>query len=825
MEFLEGQTLRERIAGKTLKLEETLELAVQIADGLDAAHSKGIVHRDVKPGNVFVTARAQAKILDFGLAKLLAERHPSESDTTATLTVSEELLTSLGTPVGTVNYMSPEQARGEELDSSTDLFSFGVVMYEMATGALPFQGGTTAVVFDGILNKAPVPPTQLNPEAPAELERIIGKALEKQRELRYQSAKDILVDLKRLQRDTASGKTATQTAAVIAKPRALRRLMVASAAAALLGAAIVLIAVSWIAWRAKGPSPERTSRPLVRLDVDLGPGVALPNLFQGLHHNLNLSQDGSRLVYLSGNPVRLYMRRLDQPKATELPGTDEADHPIFSPDGQWVGFFTGYGGAKLNKISVEGGAVVQLADLPSSSGGSWGTDGNIIVGGRTAGLLQVPSSGGTPTTILEVAPGESQYRWPQILPDGKAVLFMNWTQDRNTDSIEVFSFADRRRKTLVRGGANPYYLPSGHLIYANKGTLFAIAFDQNRLETRGTAVPILDDVAHSPAGGVDLGFAQNGEMVYRRGGAAGAPQLRTVHWIDAAGKNEPLLSKPGVYSRLRISPDGKRLLLVEARQDVWVYSLQRETMTRLRSGGYDFFPVWSPDGNYVVFSDYGKGISWTRADGAGLPQPLTRSTDEPRPSSFAPDGHRLAYVERAGKGQIWTVPLELRNGQLKAGKPEQYLKNQFDNLDPAFSPDGRWLAYVSNASGKAEVYVRAFPPPASGRAAQWQISNSGGTLSGSAPVWSRNGHKLIYRAGDQLMAVEYSGNGDSFVAGKPRVWIDKLGGTEYDLAPDGKRVAVVTPVAALETPTPEHEVTILFNFFDELRRRIPASGK
>jgi Tol biopolymer transport system component len=352
----------------------------------------------------------------------------------------------------------------------------------------------------------------------------------------------------------------------------------------------------------------------------------------------------------------------------------------------------------------------------------------------------------------------------------------------------------------------------------------------NRLETRGMAVAILDDVAYSQFGGVDLGVAENGTLVYRPGGPAGAPRLWTIQWIDGAGKKEPLLEKSGnYYGTFQISPDGKRLAFVQPGQgtgerDIWVYDLQRDVMTRLTFGGSSYYPVWSPDGRYVLLSDLKTGIYWTRADGAGQTQPLTQSKNVQIPWSFTPDGKRLAYEENAGKSQIWTVSLEAQDGQLKAGKPEQFLKRQFDNIEPAFSPDGHWLAYRSNASGNYEVYVRAFPPPASGQAGQWQISNSGGTISSTGhAVWSRSGRELIYRDGDRLMAVSYSVNEDSFVAEKPRVWIDKLGGTDWDLVPDGKRVAVITPVAAPEAPKPEHEVVLLLNFFDELRRRVPAA--
>lgn len=587
---------------------------------------------------------------------------------------------------------------------------------------------------------------------------------------------------------------------------------------------LIAAGASWIAYRATRP----VDRPLVRLDVDLGPDVALPDLNARGSHNVTLSPDGTRLAYLSGNPPRLYTRRLDQPNATELRGTEQAIRPFFSPDGKWVGFFTGVSAKKLSKISVDGGAVIPIADFTSGIvGASWGDDGNIIVGGLSRGLLQVPATGGAPTPILEVAPGESQYGYPQILPGGKAVLFMNRGPDRNADSIEVFSFADRRRKTVVRVGTSGLYLPSGHLIYTNDGTLFAAAFDVDRLDMRRSAVPVLNDVAWSRTGGVDADFARTGTLVYRRGGGNDTSR-KTVQWVDATGRKEPLPAKPGDYVNLRISPDGKRLAFVnrEGSIDVWAYDLQRDVMTRLTFGGGIYsYPLWSSDGRYVVFSTLGRGIAWTRADGSGQPQSLIQSSNQLIPWSFTPDGKRLAYFDLAGNPQIWTVPLEEQGSQLKAGKPEQFLKSQFADVTPAFSPDGRWLAYVSNESGKLEVYVRAFPPPASGQGGQWQMSNGPGVPNGpgtSGPQWSRNGHELVYQQDGHLMAASYSVSGDSFVAEKPRVWIEKLGGTYYDLAPDGKRVAVLTPVSAPDAPKAGHEVTILFNFFDELRRRVPV---
>jgi serine/threonine-protein kinase len=810
MELVSGKTLARLISRKGLPLRDALKHAVQIASALAAAHRAGIVHRDLKPANIMVNDAGQVKVLDFGLAKQ-TERAAGE-DTGSTHAMGPE--TDTGIVLGTVAYMSPEQAEGKKLDARSDIFSFGVVLYEMVTGKRAFERDSTAATLAAILKEEPKPPGELASGLPPDLEKVMTRCLRKDPARRFQHMEDLEVALEELKEASDSGALET---AVAARPKRFRKLPWAAGLPLLLAAAVAGV------WMVRFGAPWRTARPverpLVRLDVDLGPEVALPPIATNTH-NLILSPDGTRLVYVAGSPTRLYTRRLDQSKTNELPGTEGAGRPFFSPDGQWVGFFTGNSGKNLNKISVEGGGVVPLADVGDNArGASWGAEGSIIVGQLFAkGLMRVPANGGPPTTVVEVAPGEADYVYPQILPGGKAVLFV---AGGLTASIEVFSFADRRRKTLVGWGNSGRYLRSGHLVYNKQGTLFAIPFDVDRLETRGTAVPILDDVAYSENGLTDVDASWTGTMVYRRGSGSGASGMWTLQWVDGTGRKEPLLPKPGAYSGFSLSPDGKRIALVVyemGRQDMWIYDSKRDAMMRLTFEGGAYYPppIWSPDGRYIVFGSP-NGIYWTRTDGSGQPRRLTSSKNTQAPWSFTPDGKRLAYNENMGTPQIWTVPLEDRGGQLTAGKPEQFLESRFSDVQPVFSPNGRWLAYVSDESGEFEVYVREFMPTAFGHSGKWQVCNSGG----NNPMWSRTKRELVYQAGDQLMAVSYSIM-DTFVAEKPRVWIDKLGGT-IDLAPDGKRVAVMTPVDTPEAPKASHEVTFLFNFFDELRRRAPSS--
>jgi len=710
-------------------------------------------------------------------------------------------MTQAGAILGTAAYMSPEQAKGKMADRRADIWSFGIVLYELLAGKKLFSGESVVEVLGGVLNKEP----DLS-AAPARVHKLLRWCLEKDRKLRLQS----IGDARRLLTEAPDAVTAAVTPVVTTTTA---KLPWAIAAAALLGVAALAF------W----PKPAPPERPLIRLDVDLGADVSLPAPSPGTG-SVAISPDGTRLAYVSGTPARLFTRRLDQAKATELPGTQGAVKPVFWPDGQWIAFQIG---SKLNRISIEGGAVVPLGDLTNSAGLSWGDDGSILASEAfTKGLIRIPAAGGQSNAVLPLATGELAFGNPQILPGGKTVLFSAMTGRVEATAIQVLTLADGKRKNVGQG-ISARFIPAsegatlGHLIYLSRSTLFAVPFDLDKLETRGTAVPVLDDVAIFPTSGSgQFDVSRTGTFVYRRA-SGGAGGITTPQWVDPGGRKESAGPKSGAYANApSVSPDGKRVALVLAEggnQDIWVYDIQRDSMTRLTFGGPNNYPVWSPDGAYVVYWTLGSGIFRVRADGAGQPQALLASAALQLPRSISQDGKHLAYFEVSGSPQLWTMPLEDQGGQLKGGKPEQFLKSNFIDTEPQFSPDGRWLAYQSTESGGTEVYVRAFPPPSSGQGGKWQISNTGGIV----PRWSRSGHELVYQSGDQLLIASYTVQGDTFTAGKPRVWIQSIGSTLWDLAPDGKRVIALEAAEATQGPQQDHEVVMLLNFFDELRRKAP----
>jgi serine/threonine protein kinase/Tol biopolymer transport system component len=818
MELVEGEDLSQRIARGALPITEALSTAKQIAEALEAAHEQGVIHRDLKPANIKVREDGTVKVLDFGLAKALEPTVAAPSNVSQSPTITTPAMTQAGMILGTAAYMSPEQAKGRAADRRSDIWAFGVVLYEMLTGRRAFKGEDVADTLACILTREP-DWTTLPADTPPLIRRLLRRCLEKERRRRLDSAADARMEIEEAL--TAPSPADAAAAQREAAPRlAWSRALTWTLAASTLGLAIALVLLL-APWRAS----RGVEQPLVRLDVDLGADVSLAaSAPEGA--SVIISPDGTRIVYVSASSgrARLVTRRLDQPRATDLEGTEGASGPFFSPDGRWVGFFAR---GKLSKVPVEGGLVAPLSDVPIVFGASWGDDGYVVAATGAGGLVRIPSGGGAPTPLTEPGNGETALL-PQVLPGSQAVLFLSLRagSDKQSiqQSIDVITVRDRRRKTLQRSATSPRYLPSGHLLYTKGATLFALPFDLDRLETSGTAVPVLEDVAIQPVSGLaQFDVSRSGTMVYRKdpGSAAG---MTRVQWLDASGKKDTALAKPAVFSAPRLSPDGKRLALLVlegTNQGISIYDEQRENVTRLTSSAEVYRgPVWTPDGRHIVFSTP-NGIFSIRVDGAGPRQSLTPGINQ-TPASFTPSGKRLVYSEanraNGGAGGIWTVSIEDDGNQLRAGKPEPFLQTQSTEDNPMFSPDGRWLAFQSDESGTNEVNVRAFPAPASGHGSKLQISNGGGTR----PIWSRNGRELLYRAGDQIMAVNYTVKGDSFVADKPRLWAKLEGAIDFDLAPDGKRLVVLTPVEKPGAPRADHTVVFLQNFFDELRRLVPV---
>ena len=795
MELVEGGNLAEKIKQAPLPLETALNYAKQIAEALEAAHDKGITHRDLKPANIMITRDGVVKVLDFGLA---AQGRDGEAASS----------TRPGMIMGTAAYMSPEQARGEAVDRRADIWAFGAVLYEMLTSKRAFTGERTADLLVAVLTKEP----DLN-AVPLRARKLVARCLTKDRKLRLQAIGEARIAI-----------DAVGQVRAMPEPQAMGLRHAKVFWAVTIALAVIALGLSFALWRATRP----VDRPLMRFSADLGPDAV-----EGVHITAAISPDGRRLAFVARGPggkQQLAIRLLDQPKAALLGGTENAAEPFFSPDGQWIGFFAD---GKMKKISVQGGAAITLCDNPdpheAGAGAVWGEDGFIIVTLTTfpgSGLSRVPASGGTPQAITKPAKGEGNHIFPQILPGGQAVLF---TSSAFTGgNIEVLALQSGTRKTVQRGGFGRY-LPSGHLVYVQQRTLFAVGFDLDRLEVRGAPVPLLEDVA----GNYDV--ARNGTLVYlsRKPSNESWP----VAWMDSTGKTQPFQAAPGLYFTPRFSPDGNRLALTVGKGfnsgDIQVYDWRRDTMSRLTFTQANGFPVWTPDGKHIVFRPQALGagarfsLRWIRTDGAGETQPLLESKGTLIPYSFSPDGRRLAFAEFAEETSfdIWTLPLDVNDPEHpRPGKPELFVRTPFDEREPVFSPDGRWIAYSSQESGRFEVYVRPFPGPGG----KWQVSTGGG----GHPIWSRAGRELFYETLDnRIMVSSYTEKADSFAVDKPRLWsstqirYDPAFSWNLDLAPDGKRFAVLPRPDATGEQKGSVHVTVLLNFFDELRRRVPAGGK
>jgi serine/threonine protein kinase len=830
MELVEGQTLAQRLLKGPLPVDEALDVCRQIAEGLEAAHEKGVIHRDLKPANIQLTPDGKVKILDFGLARAFHEQ-PSDVDQTHSPTITEAM-TRPGVVLGTAAYMSPEQAKGKAVDKRADIWAFGCVLYECLTSKAPFKGETITETVAKILEGTP-DWTLLPVCTPAFLKSLLRRCLQKDTNLRLHEIADARVEMLERLSEPAEG-------APIVPGRPLKMLWSVGAVALMIGILIGLAAM-----RHLGPAASSASQPVVRASVRLEAGHWLDgrrrNPPYGLGHPtrtaIALSSDGHLMVYsaISENPgpqdkTRLYLRRFDQLEAKPIAGTEGGFSPFLSPDDRWIGFCAD---GRLMKVAVDGGVPAPLCDIPYSSafGFSWGADNQIIFARSVdSGLSRVSADGGTTETLTipDRSKEEFAHRLPHCLPAGKGILFtiMRHGYDLRP-RVAVLEPGTRRWRVLLEDGADARYIATGHLAFLRQGTMLVVPFDSDKLEVGGQPVPAIANVMqamNTGDGGYDTAAGQfsissSGSMAYVPGGILPDSQNSLV-WVDHQGRTEAITPFKAPFSASRLSPDGQRIAcrtLARERQ-IWVYDLNRGTATKLTSEGVAGWLTWTLDGRRLVFEwmrAFPSNIYWQTADGSSPMERLTKSEYGARPGSWSPDGETLAFVEyRQDSG--WDIQLLYMRDRRVA----PFLNSRFYEACPEFSPDGRWIAYASDESGRREVYVRPYPA-GQGR---WQISNEGGT----EPLWLRNGKQLFYRRSDQVWAVDVQ-TGFGFSAGKPRLLFEQPGYLvnqpirEWDISADGRRFLMVK--LEERTPQPVTELVLVQNWFEELKRLVPTGKK
>ena len=808
MELVEGETLAEQIARGPISVDEALPLFIQIAEGLEAAHEKGIIHRDLKPANIKITPDNNVKILDFGLAKAFLPEDDVSAETSQSPTLTRG--TALGAIMGTASYMSPEQARGKPVDKRTDVWAFGCCLYETLNAKRPFDGENITDILAAVVRAEPEL-EKLPSDTPAAVQRMIRRCLTKDRRQRLRDIGDARIELIELPEDeTSRHKTPARSS------------MSTLGLGALLGASVTA-ALFWFLFR----SANEDSRPVVRSSIPVAPAEYLESGKVGAAI-LAISPDGTHVAYTAetNGEILLHVRALERPEAVALAGTQGAHRPFFSPDGQWVGFFSGQ---KLKKISVAGGNPQVLADAEHGQGGAWSQDGTIIYAPIPGGGLARVAANGGPIEVLTTPDAdrdEAGHLLPSFLPGERDVLFsIELPGKSNAEAkIAVLSLDAGSFKVLVDGAPFARYAPSGHLVYGREGTILAAPFDLSSLELTGPAVRVVDDITWTREDGVKFDFSRNGSLVYVRGGETSVDS--NLAWVDRKGVSEVLPAPERRYTQPSLSPDGSRVAVAiqGANDHVWLLDLARGTLTRQSFDNENLIPVWRPDGRAVAIGFHAVGRPPTLhllfMDGSGrrerlLESELTQSLTSwftQFPTSWSLDGNRLAYIERSletGR-DIWILQLE------DDKQPIPFQATPFEETHAMFSPDGEWLAYVSDETGRSEVYVRAL-----NGTEKHQISSEGGT----EPVWSRNGKELFYRNGNRMMAVAVETQ-PTFRPGATSLLFQKASAgryfsdlnANYDVSLDGRRFLIVEPVDPFR-PT---EITLVQNWFEELKRLVPT---
>jgi len=795
MEYIEGESLADRLKRGPLPLNQAMSYGIQVADALDKAHRAGIVHRDLKPANIMLT-RSGAKLLDFGLAKLRGNDHEGDLTQQSNLPTEPIDITGEGTIVGTFQYMTPEQLEAGQVDARTDIFAFGAVLYEMITGRKAFTGKSRVSLIGAILKDEPPPISRIQPMIPPALDRVVETCLEKDPDERWQSAHDLMRELKWVA-ESASEASNRAPAPVRVKNR--QRAWMAATAILLLALAAASLVIAHLRQSAAGTRAVRFSIPT-------------PNL-TGTGDDFAISPDGGRLAFSaidSSGKQRLWVRPLDSLSAQPLPETEGAFRPFWSPDSRFIGFFAG---GKLKKIDVSGGPPQTLCEAPIGTGGTWNRDGVIVFApGGGIGLCRVSAAGGeaAPLTTLD-QPREISQRWPQFLPDGRHFLYLS-RQEKS--GIYVGSLDSKETRRILDSDFSACYAAQGYLVFARDAALMAQQFDAGKLELTGEPLRVAEQVGIYTYGRSPFTISDN-VLVYERGDVADSQ----LAWHDRAGRQIRTVGPPGRYYSIWLSPDENMVAVERAEKgnfDIWLTDIARNTPTRFTfDPSWDLAPIWSPDGSRIVFASGRAGVIdlyVKPASGSTSEELLLKTSNTKLPTDWSSDGKLILYVElnAKGKNDIWILPLEGDR------TPRPFLQDAFNKRGARFSPDGKWIAYSSDESGQDQVYVRPYPGPGG---AKYQVSPAGG----NQPRWRRDGKELFYISADgKLMAAELkAGSTFEAPAAKPLFdthikvveWVIPISRDNYAVSSDGQRF-LINNFNDVSAPV----LTVVLNWTADLKR-------
>jgi len=843
MEHLEGETLAARIARGPVPADDVLEWGAQIADALAAAHRAGLVHRDLKPGNVMLTGngahRSRArdvKLLDFGLAKL----RPAESGepTPDRAGPAAESITAPGQIVGTLPYMAPEQLEGRDADARTDIWALGAILYEMVTGVRAFQAATSASLTAAILEHEPAPISSTRPMTPSALERLIRKCLAKDPDARWQSARDVADELRWLREPGALG----APAATVSTGGVRSWRLGIGGIAVLLAMAVggTALTVTWLTRR----TASRAAPAVTRSSISVDPAErveSMPQVVTGGHRTaIAIAPDGRRIAFVgrTGDTGRLYVRALAGYSASPYPGTESAECPVFSPDGNWIAF---YAAGRLMKIPAAGGPVTQICatGLPvPPMGVSWGDDGKLVFAGPNGGLLQVPADGGTPASLTRLQPGEVSHRLPYVLPGSRWVLFTvrATTFLWGTEQVVAQSLSTGERKTLLeRGAVDARFVPTGHLVYLRSGTLAARAFDLATMSVSGPEYGLVEHVAHAlestntlyRSGAGQYAVSGRGTLIYLRGDMPASTQIELLV-IDRRGRTTVLPTETFIFGHgLALSPDGRTAVVPTSGRDrfgLWLVDSENGRRTLRFSEGEFFWPVWTPDGRRIVFNWNVSGkraLAWLAADSTAPPELLVEGRHL-LPLTWSPDGKVLLAATGGDEvSRIGTVSLDdpTRAFHLLLDTPQ-------NQANAALSPDGRWLLFASDETGRPEIYLQRFPGPG----VRHQVSTSGGMN----PAWNPRGGELFWvapgtgtdQAGKRwLMSASFTAQpGPSVGVARPLFEYPRSPwpyGRSYEVFPDGDRF-LTARARRTSRAAPATEIALVDQWSEELRSKVPA---